>query len=56
MRQREETERKDDPKKLSVAERKPYQKPKARCERVFEVNALACTKKYGVCGAGARIS
>ena len=44
MRQREDTDRQANSLDRSRAERKPYQKPAVRYERVFETSALSCGK------------
>jgi hypothetical protein len=44
MRQREETGRRTSSLEGTPAERKPYQKPAVRYERVFETSALVCGK------------
>jgi len=44
MRQREEIGRKTSSLEGAPTERKPYQKPAVRYERVFETSALVCGK------------
>jgi len=44
MRQREETERQASPAEVRQPVRKPYEKPAAYDEQVFETSALRCGK------------